>query len=89
MPAIVLDVDDTTLTTWNYELFSDWDFNSATNANFVGLTGATFTGEHVPRHAGNDRPGQGGEGLKDMRSSSSPVAATRTHAADDRENLRE
>src|SRR5512143_1271941 len=23
--AIVLDVDDTTLTTWNYELFSNWD----------------------------------------------------------------
>ncbi len=39
MPAIVLDVDDTTLTTWNYELFSNWDFNPATNAQFVGLTG--------------------------------------------------
>src|SRR6476469_262677 len=24
--AIVLDVDDTTLTTWNYELYSNWDF---------------------------------------------------------------
>jgi HAD superfamily, subfamily IIIB (Acid phosphatase) len=35
MPAIVLDVDDTTLTTWNYELFSNWDFNPATNATFV------------------------------------------------------
>jgi predicted secreted acid phosphatase len=42
--AIVLDVDDTTLTTWNYELYSNWDFNPTTNAQFVGLTGSTFTG---------------------------------------------
>jgi predicted secreted acid phosphatase len=33
--AVVLDVDDTTLATWNYELFSNWDFNPATNATFV------------------------------------------------------
>jgi HAD superfamily, subfamily IIIB (Acid phosphatase) len=33
--AIVLDVDDTTLATFNYELFSNWDFNPATNATFV------------------------------------------------------
>jgi hypothetical protein len=33
--AIVLDVDDTTLATWNYELFSNWDYNPATNAQFV------------------------------------------------------
>ena len=33
--AIVLDVDDTTLTTWNYELYSNWDFNPATNGDFV------------------------------------------------------
>lgn len=33
--AIVLDVDDTTLATWNYELFSNWAFNAATNATFV------------------------------------------------------
>jgi predicted secreted acid phosphatase len=46
--AIVLDVDDTTLTTWNYELYSNWDFNSATNAQFVGLTGTTFTGNMFP-----------------------------------------
>jgi predicted secreted acid phosphatase len=46
--AIVLDVDDTTLTTWNYELFSNWDFNAGTNANFVGLTGTTFTGNMFP-----------------------------------------
>jgi hypothetical protein len=33
--AIVLDVDDTTLATWNYEIFSNWAFNPATNADFV------------------------------------------------------
>jgi predicted secreted acid phosphatase len=33
--AIVLDVDDTSLTTWNYEIFSNWAFNSGTNATYV------------------------------------------------------
>src|SRR5689334_15541740 len=33
--AIVLDVDDTTLLTWNYEIFSNWAFNPTTNATFV------------------------------------------------------
>lgn len=33
--AIVLDVDDTTLMTWNYEVFSNWAFNPGTNADFV------------------------------------------------------
>ncbi len=33
--AIVLDVDDTTLLTWNYEVFGDWAFNPTTNAQFV------------------------------------------------------
>jgi hypothetical protein len=33
--AIVMDVDDTTLTTWNYELYSNWDFNPTTNGQFV------------------------------------------------------
>src|SRR5262245_73523 len=58
--AIVLDVDDTTLTTWNYELFSNWDFNPGTNANFVGLTTTgtppntvtTFTGNMFPATPG-------------------------------------
>ena len=50
--AIVLDVDDTTLTTWNYELFSNWDFNPTTNAQFVGLTGTTFTGNAFPATPG-------------------------------------
>ncbi len=35
MPAIVLDVDDTTLATWNYEIFSNWAFSSTTNATYV------------------------------------------------------
>ena len=39
-PAIVLDVDDTTLATWNYEIFSNWAFNPATNATYV--TGQLF-----------------------------------------------
>ena len=33
--AIVLDVDDTTLATWNYEVFSNWAYNPTTNANYV------------------------------------------------------
>jgi hypothetical protein len=60
MQAIVLDVDDTTLTTWNYELFSNWDYSPCTNANFVGLTGpgacpapqTTFTGNLFPATPG-------------------------------------
>ena len=50
--AIVFDVDDTTLTTWNYELYSNWDFNPTTNAQFVGLTGSTFTGNMFPATPG-------------------------------------
>ncbi len=57
-PAIVFDVDDTTLTTYNYELFSNWDYNPATNAVFVGLTTSgtppvtTFTGNLFPATPG-------------------------------------
>ena len=40
MKAIVLDVDDTTLATWNYELYSNWDYNPTTNGQFV--TGELF-----------------------------------------------
>jgi predicted secreted acid phosphatase len=50
--ALVLDVDDTTLTTWNYELYSNWDFNPTTNAQFVGLTGTDFTGNMFPATPG-------------------------------------
>ncbi|HEY7024287.1 MAG TPA: HAD family acid phosphatase [Candidatus Limnocylindrales bacterium] len=52
MKAIVLDVDDTTLTTWNYELFSNWDYNPTTNAQFVGGSGTTFTGNAFPATPG-------------------------------------
>ena len=34
-PAIVLDVDDTTLATWNYEIVSNWAYNPTTNATYV------------------------------------------------------
>jgi predicted secreted acid phosphatase len=34
-PAIVLDVDDTTLATWNYEIASNWAYNPTTNAAYV------------------------------------------------------
>jgi predicted secreted acid phosphatase len=50
--AIVLDVDDTTLTTWNYELYSNWDFNPTTNGQFVGLTSGAFTGNMFPATPG-------------------------------------
>jgi hypothetical protein len=40
MKAIVLDVDDTTLATWNYEIFSNWAYNPTTNATYV--TGQLF-----------------------------------------------
>jgi len=50
--AIVLDVDDTTLTTWNYELYSNWDFNATTNAQFVGLTNGNWTGNAFPATPG-------------------------------------
>ncbi len=33
--AIILDVDDTSLATFNYELYSNWDYNPTTNADFV------------------------------------------------------
>jgi hypothetical protein len=50
--AIVLDVDDTTLTTWNYELFSNWDFNGGTNTTFVGGSNGSFTGNLFPATPG-------------------------------------
>jgi predicted secreted acid phosphatase len=52
MQAIVFDVDDTTLTTYNYELYSNWDFNPVTNGVFVGLTGGSFTGNAFPATPG-------------------------------------
>ncbi len=35
LQAIILDVDDTTLATWNYEIFSNWAFSLTTNGQFV------------------------------------------------------
>ena len=32
--AIVLDIDDTSLTTWNYEIASNWDFSPVTSTEF-------------------------------------------------------
>ena len=52
MQAIVFDVDDTTLTTWDYELYSNWDFNPPTNTSFVGGSGGTFTGNIFPATPG-------------------------------------
>lgn len=51
-PAIVFDVDDTTLTTWDYELYSNWDYNPGTNTSFVGGSGASFTGNIFPATPG-------------------------------------
>src|SRR4051794_19987603 len=33
--AIIMDVDDTTLATWNYEVASNWAYNPTTNADYV------------------------------------------------------
>ncbi|HEY7396928.1 MAG TPA: HAD family acid phosphatase [Gaiellaceae bacterium] len=33
--AIILDVDDTTLATWNYEIASNWAYNPTTNGQYV------------------------------------------------------
>jgi predicted secreted acid phosphatase len=34
-PAIILDVDDSTLATYNYEVFSNWKYDPVTNADYV------------------------------------------------------
>ena len=56
IPAIVLDVDDTTLLTWNYELASNWAYNPTTNATYVteqrfpavfGMLDLVRTAEHA------------------------------------------
>jgi hypothetical protein len=39
MPAIVLDVDDTLLNTYSYEIYSNFVFNPTTNAAFVNAAG--------------------------------------------------
>ena len=52
MQAVVFDVDDTTLTTFDYELYSNWDYVPTTNGYFVGLTSGAFTGNVFPRTPG-------------------------------------
>ncbi|HET7181744.1 MAG TPA: HAD family acid phosphatase [Candidatus Limnocylindrales bacterium] len=52
MQAVVFDVDDTTLTTYDYELYSNWDYNPTTNGYFVGLTSGAFTGNVFPATPG-------------------------------------
>ncbi|HJP87793.1 MAG TPA: HAD family acid phosphatase [Candidatus Limnocylindrales bacterium] len=52
MQAVVFDVDDTTLTTYDYELYSNWDYNPTTNGYFVGLTNGSFTGNIFPATPG-------------------------------------
>ncbi len=37
-PAILLDIDDTTLNTYSYEIYSNFVFNPATNADFVNAS---------------------------------------------------
>ena len=50
-PAILLDIDDTTLNTYSYEIYSNFVFNPTTNAAFVNA--AVFPA--VPGHAGARR----------------------------------
>ena len=57
-PAIVLDVDDTTLATYNYEVFSNWAFNGGSNATFV--LGELFPA--VPGMVANGRGDAAAEG---------------------------
>ena len=56
MPAIVLDVDDTTLNTYSYEIYSNFVFNPTTNAAFVnaGVFPAVFYMPSLARRAAHD-----------------------------------
>jgi hypothetical protein len=50
-PALVLDVDDTALLTYNYEISEDFGFNPTTNAEFVlaeRVPGRVRDGRHGP-----------------------------------------
>ena len=58
MAAIALDVDDTTLATWNHEIVSNWAFNPTINANFV-LGGAVPPGAGDGRHGAAEPRAQG------------------------------
>ena len=69
----MLDVDDTTLATWNYEIFSNWAFNPTTNAEFVTEQNSRGVRHGRPGHVGGERTA--------TRSSSSPAAAAAQEAA--------
>ena len=55
--AILLDVDDTSLNTYNYEIYSNFVYNPTTNGAFVN--GAAFPAVPGMTRAGLVRPGQG------------------------------
>ena len=59
--AIVLDVDDTTLATWNYEIASNWAYTPASNAIYVARPA-------VPGRARHGRHGHQGRraGIRDL-----------------------
>jgi hypothetical protein len=56
LPAIVLDVDDTTLNTYSYAIYSNFVFNPTTNAAFVnaGVFPAVFYMPSLVRRAAHD-----------------------------------
>jgi predicted secreted acid phosphatase len=56
-PAIVLDVDDTTLNTYSYEIYSNFVYNPTTNAAFVnaGVFPAVFYMPQLVERAIRDR----------------------------------
>ena len=56
--AIVLDVDDTTLATWNYEIVSNWAYNPTTNADVRHRPAVPGRARHG-RHGRRRRPREG------------------------------
>ena len=71
-PAIVLDVDDTTLNTYSYEIYSNFVFNGPTNADFVNSGDLPA----CPGHAGSRGARRGGR-LHDLLPHGSPRGAAR------------
>ena len=55
-PAVVFDIDDTTLNTYSYEIYSNFVFNPTTNAAFVnsGVFPAVFGMPQLVSHAAAD-----------------------------------
>ena len=70
--AILFDIDDTTLNTYSYEIYSNFVFNPTTNAAFVN---ACLTHRlRVPGRAGHGRPRARRGVARATRCSSSPAA---------------